>query len=143
MNNLSDEKSQNISSNSSNSEKVIKRRNRPDKKTKYASERQNLIEKLNKLIGLSDTNNSVFLYELERNEELKKEIEKLISDIKKYFKYGNWGYFSNDPSKCHENHITLIRAIYNDCNYDVISKLKTHTFDNIKKQYTIMLFYKK
>jgi hypothetical protein len=32
MNNLSDEKSQNISSNSSNSEKVIKRRNLPDKK---------------------------------------------------------------------------------------------------------------
>jgi hypothetical protein len=143
MYNSSDKIIQNISSNSSNSEKAIKRRNRPDKKTKYASERQNLIEKLNKLMGLNDTNNSVFLYELERNEELKNEVEKMLPDIKKYFKYGNWGYFSNDPSKCHENHIALIRAIYNDCDYDVISKLKTHTFDNIKKQYTLMLVYKK
>jgi hypothetical protein len=75
MYNSSDEIIQNISSNSSNSEKAIKRRNRPDKKTKYESERQNLIEKLNKLIGLNDTKNSVFLYELERNEELKIEIE--------------------------------------------------------------------
>lgn len=51
-------------------------------KTKYATEQQNLIEKLNKLIGLNDTKNNVFLYELERNEELKEEVEKSIPNIK-------------------------------------------------------------
>ena len=139
----SDEINQNISSNSSNSEKVIKRRNRPDKKTRYATERQNLIEKLNKLIGLNDKNNSVFLYELERNDELKIEIEKLIPDIKKYFKYGNWGYFRVNDDNEENNYIALMRAIYNDNNYEILSKLKTHTFENIKKQYTMLLFYKK
>lgn len=141
MNNIIEE--QNISSNSSNSEKIIRKRNRPDKKTRYAKERNELIEKLNNLIGITETKNSVFLYELEKDANLKSEVEKLIPDIKKYFKYGNWGYFNNHPSKNHENHITLIRGIYNDSDFNVISKLKTHTFDNIKKQYTLFYFYKK
>jgi len=133
----------NLSSKSSNEEKVVRKRNRPDKKTRYATERQEIIEKLNNLIGINETKNSVFLYELEQNTNLKSEVEKLVPDIKKYFKYGNWGYFSNDPSKCHDNHITLIRAVYNDCDYDILSELKTATFDNIKKQYTLIHFYKK
>lgn len=37
----SDEQMQNLNSNSSNDEKVIKKHNRPDKRTKYANERTN------------------------------------------------------------------------------------------------------
>ena len=134
---------QNISSNSSNNIKKIRTRNRPDKKTRYSEERKELIEKLNNLIGINEIKNNIFLYELEKNANLKIEVEKLVPDIKKYFKYGNWGYFSNDAQKSHDNHIALIRAIYNDCDFDVISKLKTHTFDNVRKQYTVLLFYKR
>jgi hypothetical protein len=128
---------------SMNNEKVIRKRNRPDKKTKYANERKELIEKLNKLIGIDETKNSVYLYEMENNSNLKPEIEKLLPDIKKYYKYGNWGYFSNSESKGHDNHIALIRAIYNDSGFDVVSKHKVTTFNDIKKQYTVVAFYKK
>jgi len=141
MNNIIEE--QNISSNSSNSEKVIRKRNRPDKKTRYAKERNELIEKLNKLIGITQTKNSVFLYELEKDANLKSEVEKLVPDIKKYFKYGHWGYFSNEQNRGQYNHIGLMRAVYTDCDYEILSKLKTNTFDDIKKQYTLLLFYKK
>jgi len=107
------------------------------------NERKALIEKLNKIIGIDEIKNSVFLYELENNSNLKNEVDILIPDIKKYHKYGYWGFFSNDPYKGKDNYISLIRAIYNDNDYDVIGKLKTHTFDNIKKQYTFLTFYKK
>ena len=110
MNNNSDE--QNISSNSSNNEKIVRKRNRPDKKTRYAQERKELIEKLNNLIGINETKNSVFLYELEKNTNLKSEVEKLVPDIKKYFKYGHWGYFSTDDSRGKNNYVSLLRAIY-------------------------------
>jgi hypothetical protein len=129
--------------NEETSEKIIRQRNRPDKKTRYAKEREEMINRLNKLIGIDEKKNSIFLYELENNPVLKKEIESMIDDIKKYHKYGYWGYFSNDPIKGHNNHIALIRAIYNDNNYEILSKLKTMTFDNVKKQYTQLLFYKK
>jgi hypothetical protein len=141
MNNSTEE--QNISSNSSNSEKIIKKRNRPDKKTRYAKERTELIKKLNNLIGITETKNSVFLYELEKDANLKSEVEKLVPDIKKYFKYGHWGYFSNDQNRGQYNHIGLMRAVYTDCDYDVVSKLKTNVFNEIKKKYTLLIFYKK
>ena len=78
MHSSSDE--QNISNKSNDNindvnEKIIKRRNRPDKKTRYAKEREDMISKLNKLIGIDEKNNSVFLYELENNPVLKGEIE--------------------------------------------------------------------
>lgn len=130
-------------SNTNNNEKVIKHRNRPDKKTRFSKEREEIINKLNKLIGIDDKNNSIFLCELEKNTNLKTKIEEMLPEIKKYHKYGNWGYFSNDPIKGHNNHVALIRAIYNDNNYDVLGKHKIAIFDNIKKQYTQLLFYKK
>jgi hypothetical protein len=122
MNNSTDE--QNISSNSSNNEKLIKKRNRLDKKTRYAKERNELIEKLNNLIGINKTKNTIFLYELEKNANLKSELEQLVPNIKKYFKYGHWGYFSNDTNRGQYNHIGLMRSIYTDCDYEILSKLK-------------------
>ena len=130
-------------SNTNNNEKVIKHRNRPDKKTRYSKEREEIINKLNKLIGIDDKNNSIFLCELEKNANLKTQIEEMLPEIKKYHKYGHWGYFSTEYARGKDNYISLMRAVYNDNNYEILSKLKTNTFDNIKKQYTQLLFFKK
>ena len=83
------------------------------------------------------------MYELEKNTTLKSEVEKLVPDIKKYFKYGHWGYFSADESRGKNNFVSLVRAVYTDSDYEVLSKLKTTTFNDIKKQYTLLMFYKK
>ena len=61
------EQTQNINSGLTNGEKVVRKRNRLDKKTKYAKERKELIEKLNNIIGINETKNSIYLYELENN----------------------------------------------------------------------------
>ena len=63
--------------------------------------------------------------------------------IRKYHKTGTWGYFSNDVLKGKGNNLGLIRTLYLDNDYDILSKLKINNFDNIKKQYTLLIFIKK
>jgi len=82
-----------VSSDSSNERK------RRTKKELFQKERDEIIENLNKLLGLNKENNSIFYYELENNEKAREYIRNNIENIRKYFKTGTWGYFSNDLLK--------------------------------------------
>jgi hypothetical protein len=113
-----------------------------DKKTKFVKERNEIITKLKELIGLNETKNTVFLYELENNQELKTQMELQVSNIKKYYKCGTWGYFSKDVKKGSGNYINLIRAVFIDDGYDIHSKDKITEFNNIKKRYKLLTFIK-
>ena len=64
-------------------------------------------EKLNLLIGINVDRNYVYLYDLENNIDLKTEIGIMITDIKKYYSYGTWGFFSNTKLKGQGNIIGL------------------------------------
>ena len=125
-----------VSSDSSNERK------RRTKKELFQKERDEIIENLNKLLGLNKEKNSLFYYELEHNEKAKEYIRNNIENIRKYFKTGTWGYFSNDLLKGMGNEIGLIRSLYTDCEFDITSKLKMGFFNNIKKQYNLLTFYK-
>ena len=146
-NSYSDEEELNYNSESnseSNSQtKIKKTRNRLTKKEQFAKERSELVDKLNKIIGIDDKKNYVYLYDLEHNEEIDKYIKNNIDIIKTIFKTGNFGYFSNEKSRGKDNSIGLIRSIYTDCDYQITSKLKVNTFNNVKKQYTMLFFNKK
>ena len=98
---------------------------------------------LNNIIGIDDKKNYVYLYDLENNPNINKFIENNVNNIKLYFKTGNWGYFSNEKLKGKNNSIGLIRTLYSDCNFEIISKLKVNTFNGVKKQYTQLVFNKK
>jgi hypothetical protein len=113
-----------------------------DKKTKFIKERAEIITKLKELIGLNETKNTVFLYELENNQKLKIQIELEVGNIKKYYKCGTWGYFSKDAKKGSGNYINLIRAVFIDDGYDIHSKDKITEFNNIKKRYKLLTFIK-
>ncbi len=115
---------------------------RRTKKELFKNERDELIKNLNKILGL-DNKNSIFYYELENNNEAIEYIKKNIENIRTYFKTGTWGYFSNDPLKGMGNEIGLIRTLYTDCDYDITSKSKTNIYNNVKKQYKFLTFYKK
>ena len=131
------------SNNSQQSDSAIKRmKKRSTKKELYEKERNELIKELNEIIGINENNNSIFLYELEKNEKIKEYIKNNIKRIRKYHKTGTWGYFSNDLLKGKGKEIGLIRTLYIDNDYDILSKLKINNFDNIKKQYTQLIFYK-
>jgi len=128
--------------NNSNSDNKNERKIRSTKKELYKKEREEIINDLNKIIGIDEKNNSIFLYELERNDKVKEYIRMNLKRIRRYHKTGSWGYFSNELSKGKGNEIGLLRSLYNDNDYDIISKMKINNFEDIKKQYTMLMFYK-
>ncbi len=87
--------------------------------------------------------NSIFLHLIETNSDVEKYLLENMDNIRKYYKTGKWGFFSNDESKGKNNFIGLTRSLYLDSDYEIISKLKVNTFNNIKKQYTMWDFRKK
>ncbi len=123
--------------------KVKRTRNRLTKKEQFVKEREEFINQLSNIIGIDEKKNSLFLNELEKNQKLKEFILSNDELIRKIFKAGNWGYYSNEEIKGKGNIVGLVRSIYTDSNYDITSKSKTNVFDNIKKQFTYLTFYKK
>ena len=121
----------------------IKKRNKPTKKQQYKIERDEFISKLSDIIGLDEKKNSIFLHLIETNSDVEKYLLENMDNIRKYYKTGKWGFFSNDESKGKNNFIGLTRSLYLDSDYEIISKLKVNTFNNIKKQYTMWDFRKK
>jgi ribosomal protein S13 len=121
------------------------KKSKPTKKQFYEKERDVFINNLSKIIGIGENNNknNIFLYEIENNKNIEKYLSDNIDNIKKYYKTGKWGFFSNDLLKGKNNYIGLLRSIYLDSDYEIISKLKVNTFNNVKKQYTEWDFRKK
>ena len=118
---------QNINENNSNSSNNSKKtRNKPTKAQIYKEERRKIILELEKLIGLNEINRGVLLYNLEHNKQLKEYLKQNIPDIKKYYKCGTWNYFVNQHTKEGEelSEISLLKAIFKDENYEIISRRK-------------------
>ncbi len=132
-----------LTSNSDNVNENKKRcKKRSTKKEKYYNEREEIIKVLNKILGVDEKNNEIFLYDLERNEKVKKFLKNNILNIQKYYKCGTWGYFSNDPKKGSGNEITLLRSIYKNDDYDILSKRIMNERDGKKKSRVVLLFIK-
>ncbi len=115
---------------------------RRNKKILFNDERTLIINKLDTLIGLNDDNNSVLLVELYKNEELIKYLNDIVEDIKKYYRCCRWGYFVWENNEKKGDEITLLRAIYKDHNYDILSKNVLIEYDGVKKRYTKLFFIK-
>ena len=128
--------------NINNSAEIVVISKTRNKKTKFIEERKEVIAKLKNIMGLNETKNTLFLYELENNQELKTQMELMILNIKKYYKCGTWGYFSKDVKKGSGNYVNLVRAIFIDDGYDIHSRDKIAEFNNIKKRYTLLTFIK-
>jgi hypothetical protein len=138
---INENKSSSTDISSGNTSDSSNERKRRTKKEIYQTERNEIINNLNKILGLNDKN-SLFYYELENNNELKEYLKNNIENIRKYFKTGTWGYFSNEPLKGMGNEINLVRALYNDCDYNILSKRKTGKVNNEKKLVTELYFTK-
>ena len=138
---INDEVNNNVVySNSSNERK----RNKPTKALIYKEQRKKIIENLERLMHLNDIIRSVLLYDLEKNIELKKYLREQAPNIKKYYKCGTWNYFVNQHTKEGEeiSEISLLRAIFKDENYEIISIKKIKLMDGIKKHMTNLIFLK-
>jgi hypothetical protein len=124
-----------------NGKREKKTRNRPSKAERFVEEREELILRLNEIIGLNKTN-KIILYDLEQNERIKTYLKENISLIKKIFKTCTWGYFSNDIKKGMGNEIGLLRAIYKNEGWEISSKRKICERENEKKLYIELHFNK-
>lgn len=102
---------------------------KPTKKELYTDERLDLLNRLNLILGISETNNIIYPHLIDENKQ--KQILELEDDVKKYFKYGNWAYFSKafDPNR---PYISFIRSIYKDMGFKLISTKKTININGTK-----------
>ena len=129
----------NIDDNNSHNNKKIRR----NKKQLFVVERKVIIDKLSEIIKLEENNNVVIYDDLVENIELKEYIIQNIENIKKYYRCSNWGYFTNHlHGILDKNEITLMKSIYNDEGFKIISRQKTLLRNNIKKQCLELYFIK-
>ena len=132
-----------ISDNCNKNNKREKRtRHRLCKSERFIEEREELINKLNSLIGLDKEKNHIILYELDHNEKLKEKIREKVPEIKKYYRTCSWGYFSKEEKKGMGNEIGLLKALYKNEGYNILTKRKTCEYDGIKKLQTELYFIK-
>ena len=89
-----------LTSNSDNLNENNKRcKKRSTKKEMYNEEREKIIQELNKILGVDENNNYVYKCEIETNKEFENYIKEHMIEIRKMWKTGLWGYFSNKKEK--------------------------------------------
>ena len=96
------------------------------------TQREQILNKLFSLINL-DKENSVLYVELQNNDTLKRELQNIIEDIKKFYRCSTWGYFVSlkKGDKCDE--VSLLKAILKEHEYKIFTKEKVTEYNNIKK----------
>ena len=130
------------SENNTLNEHIIKSKNlggRPSKKNKYKNEREDILNKLNNILGLVDGKNIFYLYDLEHNETQMSQLMALKDDVEKYFTSKNCAVFKNDTPR--KAHTSLIRLIYKEMHYNVITATTFITRNSERKAtpiYTII-----
>lgn len=96
----------------------------------YKENQQEVVKKLNEILGITDTNNKFILEELKRDEEKQGKILGLEEEVKKYFACHDWAYFKN---RVNNKWLCLMRSIYRECGYELLYKLKTRNGEKMKE----------
>ena len=122
---MSDNNKVDINENSDSSGDIkLKKRKRSTKRDLYKEEREEIIKKLNKILDVEENKNYVYLYDIEHNEEIKKGIDEMSEEVKKYFKTGNWNYYIMKNKNKVPLRISLVRALYREGNIMMTTKEK-------------------
>ena len=98
------------------------KRNKP-KSEKYERERNEIIKRLNEIIGINEYNNRFILEDLKNNKDKQEAIKGLENEVRKYFAHSEWPYFRKSVNE-ETKSICLARSIYKSCNYDINYKQK-------------------
>ena len=142
--NKSQDSNNSLTSNSENPNENNKRcKKRSTKKEMYREEREEFITELNKILGINENNNNVYKCEIETNEEFEKYIKDNMDKIRRMWKTGLWGYFSNKKEKGSGNILGLYRSLLNNSGYEIFSKQKTKTLNDKKDVKTLYYIEKK
>ena len=126
----------NIDDNNSQNKKKVRR----NKKQLFVVERKAIIDKLSQIIKLEENKNVVVYDDLVENMELKEYLIDNVENIKKYFSCSNWAYMTAHLHNIEKNEVSLMKAMFKDDGYKILSNQKTLTRKNIKKVYTELHF---
>ena len=99
------------------------------KAEKYAKERQETLDKINKILGITDTNNKFYLCDI--TEEKETQILNMKNDIKIFFNCNRNRIFSKESVK--REFLSLIKIVYKYMNIELI-----HTRKNIERNNKII-----
>src|SRR5947207_7994234 len=124
-----------------NKEDNIQKPNNPSKKNKFENERNEIIKKLNNILGITETNYVFCLSDIDDDIIKQNQIISLVEDVKRYFKYSGWPYFSKELKD--RKYLSLTKSIYKDMQYDMIPHLKPVIVDGKKFQRTNYVIMKK
>ncbi len=94
----------------------------------YTNERNELLQKMFNILGISKENNMISLKKMDENIELQNQILELIPDIKKFFLCSRWSCFNNTTIEVKRVYLSLIKYIMKDMNIKINSatmKIKT------------------
>ena len=93
----------------------------PKKVEQYQIERQDIFNKILKILNLDLPNNNMFsLHRIDENTEIQNKIYELEPEIKKYFIHSNWTCYKK-KDKCKRRWLSLIKYIVKDLNYSLSS----------------------
>lgn len=76
----------------------------------YSKEQDDVIFTIINILGITETNNTITLYEIDNNERIKQQLMGLIPEIRKWFSFAHINPVSN-PEKYKRPYITIIRQI--------------------------------
>ncbi len=92
---------------------------RTPKNEKYAEERKQVLNKILKILELTEKNDTFYVNDLESNDKKIEQIKNLVNDIKQYFPYSMWAYFSK-PNLPYP-YTSLVRSILRDMKIEFAS----------------------
>jgi len=88
------------------------------KKKKFTVERQHMLDRLYTILGITETNKIIDINELDNNIEKKNLITSLADDVRKYFRTGNWVYYTKEGIS--KPYLSLAKSIIKDMGHKTV-----------------------
>jgi len=96
---------------------------RPLKAVKYQKEQIEILNKLNNILGITETNDTFYLHTIDDDEIKKNQIIALLDDCKLYFTTGGWAVICK-PAHV-RRYLSIVRSIYKDMGYKLDAIMRT------------------
>jgi hypothetical protein len=93
----------------------------PKKVEQYDAERKQVLDRMFEILGISESNKTICLNDIDKDEAKLKAIEELEIDIKKYFLTGLWSAYKGKRIK--RRYFSLLRSLLKE--FNIIYKTKT------------------
>jgi hypothetical protein len=106
---------------------------------KYTTERQELLQKMFNILGITDDNKMFSLKKLDEDEDKQTQILALVDDIKKYFICARWTFFSQKNKELKRSYLSLIKAVFRDMEVKMYSTFIHKKIDDVIKCETIYI----